>query len=318
MENYLTAEAFAADAIHAWSIVKVREDYSGDCWLLRRSSDGGELLIGFIGTGPEVVDKAAAVAFCGAGDGFLIKKFDQIGSVDLINTTSPEQPQVVSSGVALEAPDFDGSVPQSLSALVAIITVAPLTFTGWGKVDTDSSGNKTLFMTGDKDDNNDSWGLRFNQSTGPTLRRGLWIVRDSGVGPVIRTVNEYVVNTWAYLSGIDASSTSHRIVLDGDFGNSTENTDALTPTPADFDITAMGLSFFSGTTGAAMHGMIAEVVVFPSGKSESENDSLFAYGNPVDVVAGIAGDPLHSFPISHSVSWPVSQSLGNQFRPGDN
>ena len=96
-----------------WSVISMRKligSYSGSCVRIRRSSDNTEQDIGFSGG---LIDQAAAVSFCGAGDGFVVRGYDQSGSGnDFIQTaTTARQPKLVSSGSfnASGQIEFDGT-----------------------------------------------------------------------------------------------------------------------------------------------------------------------------------------------------------------
>jgi hypothetical protein len=81
--------------LHLW---KKRAAYAGACIRVRRSSDNAEQDNGVASTG--FVDKAALLAFVGAGNGFVVTWYDQSGSArNFTNATAASQPQVVAAGV---------------------------------------------------------------------------------------------------------------------------------------------------------------------------------------------------------------------------
>ncbi|WP_099071043.1 putative phage tail protein [Nostoc linckia] len=66
---------------------------------VRRSSDNKQQDIGFVGRD---LDTAALLAFVGAGDGFVVKWYDQSGNENhFTNIANSQQPQVVASGVLI-------------------------------------------------------------------------------------------------------------------------------------------------------------------------------------------------------------------------
>lgn len=84
-------------AAGAYSIRRLRLGHTGPCMRVRRSSDSTEQDIGFRANGD--VDTAGLLLFCGAGNGFVTKWYDQSGnSKDAAQATTTAQPQVVSSG----------------------------------------------------------------------------------------------------------------------------------------------------------------------------------------------------------------------------
>ena len=96
----------------AYSLRKLRSDYSGSAVRIRRSSDNTETNIGFLENGN--FDSTSATTFCGAGNGFVVTWYDQSGnSKDVTQTTATNQPQIVSSGVIVSinskaSMNFDG------------------------------------------------------------------------------------------------------------------------------------------------------------------------------------------------------------------
>jgi hypothetical protein len=81
------------------------------CMRVRRSSDNAEQDIGFVGND---LDTASLLSFVGAGNGFVVRWYDQQGSNNVVQTSSASQPRIVSSGVldvknGIAAPRFDGS-----------------------------------------------------------------------------------------------------------------------------------------------------------------------------------------------------------------
>lgn len=85
---------------NAYSLRKLYGGYSGASIRVRRSSDSAELDIGFIG---EDLNIAAMLAHCGAGDGFVVSRYDQTGNgFTETNASATAQPQIVASGAFLE------------------------------------------------------------------------------------------------------------------------------------------------------------------------------------------------------------------------
>lgn len=82
----------------AYSISRLlRTAYTGDAIRVRRSSDDAELDIGFDGSGN--LDESALTTHTGAGDGFVVKAYDQSGnSNDWVQAIANLQPRIVSSG----------------------------------------------------------------------------------------------------------------------------------------------------------------------------------------------------------------------------
>lgn len=89
------------NAAQAWSLNrKLKPDYSGDLFRVRRSSDNATLDIPLAGN---EVNETALTDFVGANDGFIVTVYDQSGnSLDYTNGTASQQPQIVSAGTVLK------------------------------------------------------------------------------------------------------------------------------------------------------------------------------------------------------------------------
>ena len=86
---------------------------------VRRSSDNTEQDF----TATEITD-GTLTTFCGAGDGFVAKWYDQSNSADVLNFTALQQPKIVSGGVVIlengkPCMEFDGS-DDSLQVLLGL------------------------------------------------------------------------------------------------------------------------------------------------------------------------------------------------------
>jgi hypothetical protein len=128
----------------AYSMSKLRSNYSGNCIRVRRSSDNTELDIGFVN---DYLDTVSLLSFVGAGNGFVVIWYDQSTSIrNLTQTTSAvNQPQIVSSGTLITRNGkavISASSTQWLS-LAAIIngTVAR---SWWFSYEKNTSGNQAI------------------------------------------------------------------------------------------------------------------------------------------------------------------------------
>ena len=87
------------NATRAYSVRKLRSAYTGNAFVVRRSSDGATQDIGFIG---DNLDTGSLSTFVGASNGFITTWYDQSGNgVNATQVTEADQPQVVSSGTIL-------------------------------------------------------------------------------------------------------------------------------------------------------------------------------------------------------------------------
>lgn len=84
-------------ALRAYSLRRLKTEYTGSLIRVRRSSDNTELDIGYTSAG--MLDSAAMLTFVGAGNGFVTRWYDQSANgQDAVQTTAAAQPQIVSSG----------------------------------------------------------------------------------------------------------------------------------------------------------------------------------------------------------------------------
>jgi hypothetical protein len=79
-----------------FSFRKINPSYSGPCITVRRSSDDTTQNIGFVS---DVLDESSLLSFVGSGDGFITTWFNQIGSINFVQSTNSLQPKIVISGV---------------------------------------------------------------------------------------------------------------------------------------------------------------------------------------------------------------------------
>ena len=86
----------------AYSLRKLRTDYSGNAIRVRRSSDNTEQNIGFSGND---LDTASLLTFCGVGNGFITTWYDQSTNANnSTQATASTQAQIVASGALVTDP----------------------------------------------------------------------------------------------------------------------------------------------------------------------------------------------------------------------
>lgn len=110
----------------AYSTRKLRTAYAGAAIRVRRSSDNVEADIGFVGND---LDTAALLSFCGAGSGFLVTRYDQVGTNNETQATTANQPRIVNAGVlevlnSKAAPVWTGGNVETTHATISARMVA--------------------------------------------------------------------------------------------------------------------------------------------------------------------------------------------------
>jgi hypothetical protein len=94
---YLLQSFLGAAASAAYSLRKLKSDYTGSAIRVRRSSDNTEQDIGFISN--MYLDTGSLLSFVGSGHGFVTKWYDQSGLArDAVQATVTYQPTIVLTG----------------------------------------------------------------------------------------------------------------------------------------------------------------------------------------------------------------------------
>ena len=97
-ESFVGVLDLFPNAVTAVSLSRLRSGYTGPLVRVRRSSDNAEQDIGYLADGN--LDVAGMLSFCGAGNGFVTRWYDQstTAPVDFSQGTASAQPTIVSSG----------------------------------------------------------------------------------------------------------------------------------------------------------------------------------------------------------------------------
>lgn len=95
----LVLDRISAAPTAAFATFKLKWSYAGACIRVRRSSDNAEQDIGFINGS---LDTNALLSWCGAGDGFVTKWYDQSGNArHWAQATAASQPKIVAAGALI-------------------------------------------------------------------------------------------------------------------------------------------------------------------------------------------------------------------------
>ena len=98
-------DAYVTGMLHCYALKTMLSAYTGPLIRVRRSSDDVEANISAVGG---ALDTATLLTFAGSGDAFISKWYDQRGNFDADQSTSTNQPKIVSAGSYLGAATFDG------------------------------------------------------------------------------------------------------------------------------------------------------------------------------------------------------------------
>ena len=237
------------NAAAAYSLRKLRAAYTGSAVRIRRSSDNAETDIGFLANGD--FDSAAAVAFCGVGNGFITTWYDQSGNaVNMIQSTGTAQAKIVDSGVII----LDNGKPSLLADGIANTYSVAVTLTN----------PTTQFFVYNKV-NNVGWlaGLLSGVSSAPNLISNATGVQAYQAGPQFSPT--YTNNNQALVS-LKSATTGTNWAMNGNGAsilNSGENIGTLTPNKIQL------FSRGNGTQFASTY--FQEYIVFNSDKSSDFN-----------------------------------------------
>jgi len=111
-------------AIAGYSLRKLRSAYAGKAVNVRRSSDNATQDIGFAGND---FDTTAFTSFVGAGTGFIVTWYDQVGSANATQATQANQPTLVTGITPRGTPAAYSAGGNSLLAGTISATVVPFT-----------------------------------------------------------------------------------------------------------------------------------------------------------------------------------------------
>ncbi len=137
-------------AAGAYSLRKLKSDYSGNCIKIRRSSDNTEQDIGFVNN---EVDTASMKSFVGANNGFVTVWYDQSGNnYNATQTTAANQPAIITSGVVFRvnskvSVSFTAATSQYLTNASISISAGTKYFTLSVHNITNTSNNNYIFYT---------------------------------------------------------------------------------------------------------------------------------------------------------------------------
>ena len=157
------------EASAAYSLRKLKTDYSGHAIRVRRSSDNTEQNIGFNGSGN--LDTTTLLSFVGSGNGFVTTWYDQSGAAkNATQTTAANQPQIVSSGVVHlknGKPSIYFSGNQMMVTTANVVSTGNQPYSIYGVSHNVGISSSTLFYIGSGSGNN---GIGLQVISGGSLR----------------------------------------------------------------------------------------------------------------------------------------------------
>ena len=123
LDTYTSARA-------AYGVHKLRSDYTGDAFIIRRSNDNATQSISYLSNGE--VNEAAITSFVGSNSAYIQTWFDQsVNAFHISQSTTSRQPRIVNAGTIDKvngkvAPYFDGT--HTLDRAAGDISIKDLRF----------------------------------------------------------------------------------------------------------------------------------------------------------------------------------------------
>lgn len=278
----LLLDGITATVKGAYSLRRLRTAYAGSSLRVRRSSDGTEQDIGFDGTGS--LDIAALPAFCGSGDGFLSKWYDQSGlGQDMAQATVAAQPRIVLAGAvrvfgnvaARPAVEFVLGLKHNM-LVASFATGSPASYAAMsvGTRTGSTSGPRFISFkaTADSVDYSSSTSVIFGYFSGSAL---------TGYQPPGGAKSNVAVSAAPFQSASVWNGTSHLMTIDGTAGSAAAGVGTL----------AASGSLFLGAYGASTpasdyaDGRMAEHIVTTGTLSSADQATIRTsqrtyYGTP--------------------------------------
>jgi len=241
--------------VHAWSVAAVqRAAYSGELFRVRRSSDNTEEDIGRNMRG--LLDTAELLAFCGAGNGFVVTIYDQVGSQNLTQATTGQQPQIVSSGALITdsggkpAMQFDDSDDVLLVGNGGTPSAYPVSIVTFA----DPTAGGTLFTPVVAASSNQYVDLYIHSTAGEVRAMS----RNTSVQEAIGTTDLVSASVRRMISGVYASTTDRRAFVGTSQEGSTSTGSSTWPT-----MTRMAIGRLERSSPADPYGgLISDVFYF--------------------------------------------------------
>lgn len=259
-------DGIATSANHAWDIYHLLTgNYDGPLIRVREDGGGTEQDIGFDGNG--LLDTTALTTFLSGANGFLVKVYDQVGSVDAGQATTTKQPAYSATAFNSQpGGDFNGT-SHYLSA-----NGAAAAFSGTDKALT------TLCAVAwdDIDANGKAWSFRWTVGSSPLFLLDangnsfrLWR-RDNSSAGTADTISAGDTNPHVHTTRFTGTAYDHWV----------DNTQALTAEGADVGDCTFNTFTIGGTVttseSAWINGKIAGQIMFASAVDESQLATLRA------------------------------------------
>ncbi len=173
---------------------------------------------------------------------------------------------------------FDGANPDYFSGSTTVITAAPFTVAGWGRVNTAATRNIMWALAASGFPSRYYLLSFLNAADGQEVR---FRAEQEPFNPAFAdSTTSYTVGKWHHLCGVEVTSSSRCVYLDG----AGKGTNALPEIPAGVNLMALGI-LDRGTAGTAQpfDGDIAHVALWDVALTDAEVASLAAGVSPLAI-----------------------------------
>jgi len=232
---------------------RLLSSYIGALIECRRSSDDEVLDIGVDANGD--LDTASLLTFCGAGDGFITKVYDQVGTDHIIQETASAQMRIVASGVV----ETLGTNARPAAALSVTDTQYAYTAAYTAKTGTDHTVNGVVLNAAGTGRILSTAGSDGNDHTGSG-----WFAMGRSVGDMVSHNGAAIIT--AVPIGAARAFVSTRNATTFTSANSEGDTDSVADTPTALSLTRdLWFTYNAGTAhNAPIGAKIAEDVRWDS------------------------------------------------------
>jgi len=248
-------------ALLAFSVRKVRVNYTGKCMKIRRSSDDATQDIGFLNN---LLDQSAISGFIGAGSAFVDTWYDQSGlGHNFVQATKANQPQVVLNAWDGKPGVFwSGSTAAMSIADATLTTVAPANVTYVDThITTDTSANRTLFNL-QHSTATDTAGFRVWSAQGGNAWN--WVTYDGSNHGLITTTHMTANMPYVFVGRADG--TNSNVFINGTKDATTQSVGNLT-----YPVTAgIAIGNFLPTAGQPFAGYKFEQLLYGTGLTDNQ------------------------------------------------
>jgi hypothetical protein len=257
-DKFYIIDELGSGSFFAYSLRKIKSDYTGSAIRVRRSNDNTEQDIGFDSNGD--LDVAALTSFVGSNNGFIRTLYDQNGSNHAIQTNTSIQPRIVDAGTVERDPYSNKPAIRYGTGVGNVY----LTFTS--AVSVANCRNSTLFSISN---GAGSVVTGINNSMGVRVQG----VVNAPVGVNIVSANSrLLVNTNPPAMSINDRSTIISLRTSGQFSRELWANDRFTDTEIDVENISNTLRHIGRNLGTATDqftGYIMDVVMYPDDKTSS-------------------------------------------------